>query len=153
MEIHHNMPRKTVAFADGSTAEYDKGGFQLLYKGKAFVNSTHLDEPMSFAPKAETTAEGIRIGEVHLRPARTICFKINDGTTATYVEGALKLHHGGDVYVWYDCDEDKYPMLSIDEHDSNGHFEDEDGGGRVLKIETDIGRHLSMYTLRPLMGR
>ena len=134
------MPRKTVTFTDRSTGEYDESGFQLLYKGTIFVNSP-LDEPMNFAPnaKAERTESGIRIGNVQLVPAKTISFNITNKTPsiATYIEGALEVHHGTDVYM---CEED--PLLGLSTSESRGSIDD-----GVLTIQTPAGRHVRICTL------
>ena len=134
------MPRKTVTFTDGSKGEYDQNGFQLLYDGTIFVNSP-LDEPMKFSPKAkaERTESGIRIGKVHLLPAKTIDIPVK-GTphTATYVEGALEVHHGTNVYV---C-EGEDPLLGLSPSESSGSIDDD-----ILTIQTPAGRHLRICTL------
>jgi len=127
-------------------AEYEEDGFQLLYKGTIYVNSTALDEPMNFMAStlAEKTDHIIRIGDVELVPAKTISINVtnSDGTTtttATYVEGALEIHHGTDVYACEDCED---PFLGLNEKESHASFD-----GTTLKIETPAGRHLRIYVL------
>ena len=117
---------RTVLFADGSAGEYDEDGFQLLYNGTIFVNSAALDEPMNFLAAAlaeKTESGGIRIGDVELVPAKTIEINIaNNATAATYVEGALEIHHGTDVYVSEGCED---PFLGLSSHHSLASFEDD----------------------------
>jgi hypothetical protein len=93
---------------DGAEAEYIEGNFHVFYKGVTYLNHNNEKlEPFVFTDdskgelneKGEIEVNGGFKEKYVLPPAKTISIKLNDGSVAKYLEGALELNHNGDKYL------------------------------------------------------
>ena len=94
--------------ADGAEAEYTEGNYHVIYQGVTYLNcSSESLEPVVFTDdtKGELNEKG-GIGvnggfkrSYVLHPAQTISIKLEDGSVAQYLEGALELNYNGEKYL------------------------------------------------------
>ena len=104
----------SISMADcvDGDATYRKGGFLVYHKGIAYLNldpKTH--KPIIFAEntvgklneRGEMEIEGQLFGRMHALPkAKTIQVKMENGSTASYLEGGFELTYNGDTYLLVD---------------------------------------------------
>lgn len=93
---------------DGAEAEYIEGNYHVFHKGVPYLShDSEKLEPFVFTDdskgelneKGEIEVNGGFKEKYVLPPAKTISIKLNDGSVAKYLEGALELNHNGNKYL------------------------------------------------------
>lgn len=92
-------------------AEYIPGSYHVYHQGTAYLNYDNTTfEPIIFTDKAEGALD--ENGQISvnvqfkrkllMQKAKTISIKFRDGSTASYLEGDVKLSYKGDAYLLMD---------------------------------------------------